>query len=169
MSVRAMSIIKDLYSIFDNERDKYIATKSSKNLVLRELAENLAFLREGLAENLKGSEIIECLGNVQLNHAIESGLNFNTIQKKSLSKTTYSGVKEFTKYNGWSTEKLIYNAYERLSTLKKLQASSAKINIHARLQNLFKYLMVLMAHINGEHLTIKSSTPTKNVGRTPTA
>ena len=169
MPVKTMSIIKDLYSIFDNERAKYVATKSSKNLVLRELAENLAFLREGLAENLKGSEIIENLGNIQLNQALEAGLNFNTIQKKSLIKSTYGGVKEFSKYNGWSTEKLIFNAYERLSTLKKLQTTTAKIDLRARLQNLFKYLMVLMAHIDGEHLTIKSSTPTKSIGRTPTA
>ena len=168
MSVRTMSIISDLYLIFDNEREKYVATQSSKNLVLRELAENLAFLRESLAEKLEGPEIVAGLVNAQLDRAIEAGLNFNTIQNRSLSKKTYGGAREFDKYNGWSTEKLVYKAYERLSILKKLQASSAKIDIHARLQNLFKYLMILMAHIDGKQLSITSSTPTKRVGRTPT-
>lgn len=162
-----MSIIKDLYSIFDNERNQYAATRSSKNLVLRELAENLAFLREGLAEKLESSRIVEGLGNNQLNPAIEAGLNFNAIQKKPLAKNTYSGAKEFVKYNGWSTEKLIFKAYERLSTLKKLHASSTDIDTPVRLQNLFKYLMVLMAHIEGERLTIKSRSPRKKVGRSP--
>jgi hypothetical protein len=151
-----MSIVQDLYNIFDNERSKRIARKSSKNLVVLELSQNLAFLREGLAENLDSSAIIAGLEDNRFNSANEKGTNFNTIQKKVLSKSTYGAVKEFEKYKGWSTEKLINKAYERLATLKKLNVNSRSIDVRSRLQYLFKYLMVLMAHIEEKHLSIKS-------------
>ena len=53
-----MTIIQDLYNVFDKERARYDANKAWKNAVLRELAENLAFMREGLRENLDDSKII---------------------------------------------------------------------------------------------------------------
>ena len=151
-----MSIIQDLYKIFDNERARYEKKKSSKNAVLREIADNLAFLREGLKENLSESKIITGLENRQYLLANDNGFDFNSINKRSLSEATYGGAREFTKYNGWSTGKLIQKAYERISTLRKLKATESEINIHSRLQNLFKLLMVIMAHIDGTHLTIKS-------------
>ena len=53
-----MTIIQDLYNVFDKERARYDANKAWKNAVLRELAENLALMREGLRENLDDSKII---------------------------------------------------------------------------------------------------------------
>lgn len=151
-----MSIIQELYNIFDKERARYDAKKSSKNAVLRELAENLAFLRESLSENLSDSTIIAGLENVQYIRANDAAFDFNSIKKGELSKATYGGILEFEKYRGWSTDKLIRKAYERLSTLKKLNTSESGIDVHSRLQNLFKFLMVVMAHIDEERLTIKS-------------
>jgi len=151
-----MSIVQDLYKIFDNERSRYDAKTSSKNAVLRELAENLAFLREGLRESLEDSKIIAGLENEQFLRANDNGFDFNSIKRKTLSKTTYGGVKEFEKYKGWSTDKLIKNAYERLSTLRKLKTNKAGIDVRSRLKYLFKFMMVIMAHIDSQQLTIKS-------------
>jgi hypothetical protein len=151
-----VSIIQDLYKIFDNERARYEAEKSSKNAVLRELAENLAFLREGLREGLDGTKVIKGLESVQYQRANDTGFDFNAIQKSTLSPATYGSTKEFEKYRGWSTEKLIRKAYERLSTLQKLQANAPGINLTSRLQYLFKFLMVVMAHVHGKRLPIRS-------------
>lgn len=151
-----MSIIQDLYHIFDKEYAKYIARKSAKNLIVLELSRNLAFLREGLAENLDGRAIIDGLEASRYHKAIAEATNLNALQKKPLSKNTYGGVNEFARYKGWTTEKLIHNAYERIATLKKLNTNSASIDITSRLQYLFKYLMVVMAHIEGKALTIES-------------
>ena len=67
-----MSIIQDLYKIFDNERSRYEVKASSKNAVLSELADNLAFLREGLREKLEVTKIITELEEDQFTKANES-------------------------------------------------------------------------------------------------
>lgn len=151
-----MSIIQDLYKIFDNERARYEANASSKNAVLRELSDNLSFLREGLKEKLEPMKIISGLEKGQYTKANDSGFNFNTLQKKSLSLTTCGGIKEFERYKGWSTGKLIKNVYLRLSTLGKLISSKTDIDAGSRLMYLFKFMLLVMAHINEEQLKIKS-------------
>ncbi len=150
-----MSIIQDLYSIFDKEQSKYLERKASTNLVVLELSNNLAFLREGLSEQLDGSEIIAGLSDKEYKKAIAKGVDLNVVQKKSLSKSTCGGVKEFEKYIAWSTEKMINNVYERISTLKKLNNKKGKVDVNARLKYLFKFLMLLMAHIQNEKLTVQ--------------
>ena len=152
-----MSIIQDLYNIFDKEYSKYLTRKSSKNLLVIEISQNLSFIREGLASNVDAGYIINGLENGKFNNANMSATNYNSIQKKKLAKITYGGAKEFDKYRGWSTEKIVNKAYERIDTLKKLNLCNKKINIHSKLQYLFKFLMVLIAHIEEKHLTISSS------------
>ena len=150
-----MTIVQDLYSIFDREYSKYIARRSSKSRVVLELSQNLALLREGLAENLPGQVIIAGLEDSQYKKANEQAVNLDAIRKKTLARSTYAGIREFEKYRGWTTGKLIDNAYLRIATLRKLHANSAAIDVHARLQYLFKYLMVLVAHIEGKTLAIR--------------
>ena len=143
-----MTIIQDLYNVFDKERARYDAKKASKNAVLRELAENLAFMREGLRENLDDSKIINNLENKQFVLANDNGFDFNSIKGMTLSPKTYGDAKEFDKYKDWSTDKLIKKAYERISTLRKLKVNEPGIDAHSRLQNLFKFLMVILAHVD---------------------
>ncbi|MDQ6959282.1 MAG: hypothetical protein Q9M24_09260 [Mariprofundaceae bacterium] len=152
-----MSIIQDLYNIFDKEYAKHISRKSSKNLVVIEISQNLSFIREGLVSDIKASNIIKDLDTAQYKKATAEGVNLNSIQKKRLIKKTYGGAKEFEKYHNWTTEKLINKAYERIDTLKKLNINKENMNINSKLQYLFKFLMVLMAHIEEKHLTISSS------------
>lgn len=151
-----MSIIQDFYTIYDRESAKYRDQKSSTHRVVLELSQNLSFLREGLAENLDSVAIVSGLEDEQFRKANEKGANLNAIQKRTLDRDTYGAAKEFDKYHGWSTEKLINNTYERIATIKKLGAGSQAIDITARLQYLFKYLMVLITHIEGNRLTITS-------------
>lgn len=149
-----MSIIQDLYHIFDNEYARLIDRRSSKSLLVMELRHNLAFLRAGLAERLDGSVVIAGLEQEQYRRANERGTPLNGIQKERLARRTYGGVKEFEKYQGWSTEQLIHKAYERVAVLKKLNLSAANLDVRARLQYLFKLLMVLVAHIDGAELRV---------------
>lgn len=149
-----MTIIQDLYHIFDTEYARHLDRRSSKNLLVMELRQNLAFLRAGLAERLEGSTIIAGLEEGQYRRANEKGTHLDSIQKKCLARRTYGGVKEFEKYHGWSTGQLIHKAYERVAVLKKLNLNSAAIDVRARLQYLFKFLMVLVAHIDNTELRI---------------
>lgn len=149
-----MSIIQELYNIYDREQSKYLERKSSQRLVVLELSGNLAFVREGLAEKLAPAAIVAGLSDGRYHNATERGVDLNAIQKKALARSTFDGMKEFDRYQGWSTEKLINNAYERIATLRKLNTDRGNVDLEARLKYLFKYLMVVMAHIKGERITI---------------
>ena len=51
-----------------------------------------------------------------------------------------------------NTARLIETVYERIATLKKLAGNEHHIDQLARLRNLFKLLMLLVAHIQGQRL-----------------
>ncbi len=149
-----MTIIQDLYQIFDSEYARYMARRSTKNRLALELRQNLAYLREGLAEHLDVTVMVAGLETQQYRHATEAGANPNSLQKRRLARATYGGVKEFDKYCGWSTGQLVHKVYERIAVLKKLDLNAAHLNVRARLQYLFKLLMVLVAHIDGVKLPV---------------
>lgn len=148
-----MSIIQDLYNIYDKEQAKYRARRSSQNQVLGELQGNLTFLREGLREGLKPAAIVDGLENEAYRGAAKQALNLDSLRKRKLERDTYGGIREFERYLDWPTGRLIDNAYERIATLKKLAAGSASIDLIPRLRNLFKFLMVVIAHLRGQRLT----------------
>jgi hypothetical protein len=149
-----MTIIQDLYNIYDKEQAKYRARKSSTSRLLIEIRQNLAFLREGLREGLPQQAIIAALEDTQYRAAIGQGTNLGALQRKKLASATYAGIREFDRYLGWDTARLIGNLYERIATLKKLAAGSDRINLHVRLTTLFKFVMVVLAHLEARQLTI---------------
>lgn len=149
-----MSLIQDLYSIFDREYSRHIAHRSSKNRLLQELHRNLAFLREGVVGRLPPETLIAGLEEQQFRAALDSGFSFNSIQRRRLASATYGGVREFERYRGWSSEQLICKVYQRLAILQKLKHGPPGVDLRLRLQNLFKLLMVVIAHLEGRQLRI---------------
>ena len=147
-----MTIIEDLYTIYDREQAKYRAHRSSQNRLQIELQHNLAFLREGLREGLAAQPIIAGLDTEQYIDAGKQGLDLNRLQKRHLAEATCGGIREFGRYRGWSTARLVDTVYERITTLKKLASGGAGVDLEARLRNLFKLLMLLIAHIQGGRL-----------------
>ena len=148
-----MSIIQDLYTIYDKEQAKYRARRSSQNQVLSELQGNLAFLREGLRESLTPNAIVNGLEDDAFRAATKQALNLDSLRKQKLERATYAGIREFERYRDWPTGRLISNTYERIATPKKLAAGSTSIDLTARLRSLFKFLMVVVAHLQGRRLT----------------
>ena len=149
-----MSIIQDLYNIYDKEYARYRTRKSSHHRLLIEMRHNLAFLREGLREDLAQEAIVAGLEDGQFNAANRAGVNLARLQKRPLAATTYAGIREFERYRGWTTGRLIDGVYERIATLKKLAAGNKAIDLRPRLRVLFKYLMLVVAHIEGRQLRI---------------
>ena len=147
-----MSIIKELYEIFDKERARYTETRSSRSRVVGEISRNLAFVREGLRDNLEPAKIIAQLEDADYIEARKRGVNLGAVQSKKLSKQTYGSIREFGKYEGWDTDRLVQNAYERIDTLKKLNLAGKSVNASSRLKYLFKYLLLVMAHIKRERI-----------------
>lgn len=150
-----MTIIQDLYAIYDKESTKYLARRSSQNRLLIEIQRNLAFLREGLRERLDQRSIVDGLEDEQFRDAGRQGLDLGAVQKRRLAAVTYGGIREFDRYRDWETAKLIENLYERIAVLKKLAAGGPKIDLGARLMTLFKFMMVVLAHIEGRQLTVR--------------
>jgi hypothetical protein len=149
-----MSIVQDLYNIYDKEQAKHRAHKSSTNRLLIEIRQNLAFLREGLREGLPQQAIIAALEDAQYRAACKQGTNLGALQKKKLASATYAGIREFDRYEGWDTARLIGNLYERIATLKKLSSGSNSLDLRQRLTTLFKFLMVVLAHLEARQLVI---------------
>ena len=149
-----MSIVQDLYAIYDKEQAKYRARKSSQGLLLTEIRHNLAFLREGLREGLAPAAIVAGLEDAHYRDARKQGVNLDGLKKKKLMPDTYAGIREFARYRDWTTARLVETVYERIATLKKLVDGSAEVALRVRLKNLFKLLMVVLAHLEGRRLKI---------------
>ncbi len=150
-----MTIIQDLYSIFDNLYSINLQKKVLKNSIEMEMAQNLDFLRTALQEKIEAKKIISGLENKYFLASLESSVDFDSLQKSKLSDRTTGGIKEFRPYLGWPTEKLVKKVYERIAVLKKLSTTEPTINASRRLQNLFKLLLLTVAHINGDKITLK--------------
>jgi hypothetical protein len=149
-----MSIIQDLYKIYDSEQAKYRANRSSKGRLLIEMQHNMGFLREGLRQGLSQRAIVAGLEDVEFRAATKQGTNLGALQKRRLGPATYAGIREFDRYNGWDTGRLIENVYERIAILKKIEQGAENIDLRARLKTLFKFLMVVLAHLEGRQLAI---------------
>ena len=147
-----MSIIKDLYDIFDKERARYTETRTSGSRVVSEISRNLSFIREGLRDNVEPAHIIAQLEDADFAEARQKGIDLGIVQSRKLTRATYGKIREFERYEGWSTARLIQNAYERIDTLKKLNLAGKGVNASSRLKYLFKYLLLVMAHLNHERL-----------------
>jgi len=149
-----MTIVQDLYNIYDKESAKYRSRRSSHDQLLRELRHNLAFLREGLRERLAPATVIAGLEDEQYREAGKQGVGLGSMQRRRLARATYAGIREFERYRDWDTARLIDNVYERIAILKKLAAGSAEVDLQPRLVTLFKFLMVLLAHLENRQLTL---------------
>lgn len=142
-----MSIIHDLYRIYDREFTRYREKRSSQTGLQRELRHNLAFLRDALGEKLPAPELIRGLDDAQFKQAVAQGIDIDRLQPKVLDKRSFGGIREFFRYEGWATARLIETAYERIAVLKKLAEGGTTIDFTARLRNLFKLLLLIQAHI----------------------
>jgi len=152
-----MSIIQDCYNIYDKEYGKRLQRRFMKNAVEMEIAGNLAFIREAVQAGMSSGKIVAGLENEQFLTAHAAGMDFNGIQRSRLSTKTFFGINEFKRYAGWSTERLIKKAYERIATLKKLLAVEAGLDFSRKLQYLFKLLLLIIAHIENRHLLVQNA------------
>ena len=152
-----MSIIQDCYNIYDREYAKRLQHRYMKNAVEMEIAGNLAFIRDAVQAGMRSAKIVAGLEDEQFLAALAAGMDLNSMQRSRLSTKTFAGIDEFKKYAGWSTERLIKKAYERIGTLKKLLALDTGIDFSRKVQYLFKLLLLIIAHIENRHLLMQTA------------
>lgn len=145
-----MSLVQELYTIFDKERARYQAVQRSKHAVIREIADNLALLREGLRNEMDSKALVSKLDTHQFNAACDNGFNFNQINKQPLKAATFGHIKEFSRYQGKSSQQLIELLYQRIKVAQKLGTTPRA------LKYLFKFHMLVLAHCEDNRLRIRS-------------
>jgi hypothetical protein len=153
-----MSIWKELYDIFDKERARWHSKNANKQSLIFEIENNLAFLADAIPNKLNPIQITNGLERSVFDKSMESGFSFNSISKnKKVTINTIGDIDEFKKYVGKDTEYLVKNAYLKISSLIKLANSSGDINLDLKFKSLFRFLMLLVAHVTGRHFTRRSS------------
>lgn len=152
-----MSIWKELYDIFDKERARWHSKNTSRQSLIFEIESNLAFLADAIQNKLNPIQITNGLERSVFDKSIESGFSLNSISKhRKVTINTIGGFDEFKKYVGKDTEYLVKNAYLKIGSLIKLVNSIGDKNSDLKFKSLFRFLMFLVAHIEGRHLSRRS-------------
>ncbi|MGY0615833.1 hypothetical protein [Vibrio sp. FJH11] len=151
-----MSIWKELYDIFDKERARWQTKSANKQALVFELQSNLSFLADALKNGLGQVNIVNGLERSVFEKSMQSGFSINSISNKKVTTKTIGGFAEFKKYVGKDTEYLVKNAYLKIGTLTKLVNSSDSKNYSLKIKSLFRFLMLLITHIEGRYLTRSS-------------
>ena len=153
-----MSIIQDLYNIYDREHAKYRADRSSQASPADRDAAQSGLPSGGPARRplARGGCCRPGIRSFTLPPG--QGTSLGALQKRSLARATYSGIREFDRYKGWDTTRLIDNVYERIATLKKIEQGAQNIDLRPRLMTLFKFLMVVLGHLEGRPLVVPART-----------
>jgi len=152
-----MSIWKELYDIFDKERSRWKKSSADRQALVFEIQSNLTFLADALQGKINQKKVINGLDRKVFDIAIKDGFNFNSIKKAKVTKKTIGGFSEFKKYIGKDTAYLVKNAYSKMSSLSKLVSEHSDADYSLKIKSLIRFFVLLMIHIEGQHLTRKSS------------
>jgi hypothetical protein len=158
-----MSIWKELYDIFDKERARWKTMNTNKQALVFEIQSNLTFLADALQNELSQTDIVKGLEVSVFERAMENGLSINSISKKKVTTKTIGDFAEFKKYIDKDTEYLVKNAYLKMGSLTKLVNSGDGKSYSLKFKSLFRFLMLLVTHIEERHLTRRLN-GTKTVG-----
>ena len=152
-----MSIWKELYDIFDKERSRWQKSSANKQALQYEIQSNSTFLADALRDEIDQKKIIKGLECKVFDQAINDGFNFNSIAKSKVTEKTIGDFVEFKKYVGKDTAYLIKNAYSKMRSLNKLLSENTDKDYSLKIKSLFRFLVLLTTHIEGRHLTRRSS------------
>jgi len=152
-----MSIWKELYDIFDKERARWQKNSVNKQTLVFEIQSNAIFLADALHNELSQTDMVKGLERAAFEQSMKDGFSINSISKKKVTAKTIGEFDEFKKYVGKDTEYLVKNAYSKMFSLAKLVNSGDGKNYSLKLKSLFRILILLITHIEGRHLTRRSS------------
>lgn len=150
-----MSLWKELYDILDKERSKTKQSKAHKQALLFEIDSNARFLASAIENKLSNSGIAAGIDKSAFEKALTDDFDFNKCQTKSLEPKTIGQFKEFKKYLKKDSHWMIYQAYSRLNQLAKLLAADPNSDHQLKIKTLFRYLVMLNAHLHGNTLQRK--------------
>ena len=151
-----MSIWKELYDIFDRERERWRKRSAGKRALDYELRSNVVFLGEPLKSKLPPEKIVKGLECAVFEHGLQDGADFNSLRKGRVTEDFVDGFDEFKKYVGKDTDYLVKNAYARMNSLAKVVGGSPEEDHSLKIKSLFRFLVMLVMHIEGRNLRRRS-------------
>lgn len=138
-----MSIYKELYDVFDKERNLKKASDINLRQLQFEMESNIHYMASALKQQLPCDVIVAGLESSVFKQLMQQS---STIHSKPLKNSTINGYKEFEKYLHWNADKLIERAYLRLNLLQKLIAAGQN-DQQLKLKSLFRFFMLVHYHL----------------------
>lgn len=147
-----MTIWKELYDIFDRERERWQKKSAGRRALDYEIRSNLAFLGAALKSRLSSAEIVAGLERAVFERSLAEGVDFNSLRKGRVTEDFIDGFDEFKKYVGKDTEDLVTNAYARMNFLAKVVKGRPDDDHSLKIKSLFRFLVMLVMHLEGRKL-----------------
>lgn len=126
-------------------------TRGRRRKLLLELQSNLELIFSYGRFDLPIDDVIAKLQTKNMEAALESGFNFNTLKKGKVTQRVAGKEPQYRQYAGWTTERLFSNVYVKikdLQTIVEMDPHNEKIRKRVRLINILKLILLLMKHIN---------------------
>ena len=136
-------VVSSLYKLITGNR-------GFKRTVAIELKENLELIRLYIVSGSETKDLIPQITDTAFRNALAEGFNFNSLNRSKIGSKSTKHVPQLQKYNGWETQRLFENVYQKVATIKhalNIKNSRKEINIDIRLRNIFKLMVVLAIHI----------------------
>ena len=115
-----------------------------------ELRENIELIKLYAKAGSTPVDIIPKLSNSALGAAITAGFSFVSLRRSKIGRKSIGNKQQLNKYVGWSTQKSFERLYSKISVIKHaamLPDTNGKIRLGARLNNLFRFMIMLARHI----------------------
>lgn len=134
-------------SVYDHIKEN----RAYAQTVAVELRQNIELIELYQQAGVKPKDIIPQLSNAALLAALNAGFNFASLKRSKIGPKSTRKIPQLEKYIGWTTQKSFKRLCTRISTLKEIQKlpkkNRDKLRPGARLNNLFRFLIMLGLHI----------------------
>lgn len=133
-------------SIYDHIKEN----RAYARTVAVELRQNIELIDLYRRAGSEPELVISKLSNSALIAALGAGFNFGSLKRSKIGAKSVRDMGQLQKYKGWSTQKAFERLCTKISTLKHVEhlpKNDGKIRASARLNNLFRYLIMLARHI----------------------
>ncbi len=115
-----------------------------------ELRENIELIKLYNKAGATPADVIPNLSNSALGAAITAGFGFSSLKRSKIGRKSTGGKPLLNNYVGWTTQKSFERLYAKITLIKRaalLPNTNGKIRLGARLNNLFRYMIMLARHI----------------------
>ena len=143
-------LISTVDSVLDAISSWVAETRGRKRMLLLELQSNIELIFSYGRSGLPINEVIAKLQTEQMEDALKSGFDINSLQREKVGESTVGNQSQYKRYIGWTTEQLFSNIYLKIRDLQTtvvMDPDNVRIRKRVRLINILKLMLLLVKHI----------------------